>query len=188
MIPPTGEPFLPPSVKISNIIREFWVSTNRWIIAFIRSILYSNPDREEIKDRLLGSAEEYSSLLRQYYAEDVVGRLRANYLRYIRNLEILVDAYKNNNTALIEQQRNILYGIGDELADIFSGINIYWDRSILQPLIYQIIDSTEQQIIDITSGDYVKWVEDYDIFMKQVYRLSDEITYGILRQFPASEY
>jgi hypothetical protein len=27
-------------------------------------------------------------------------------------------------------------------------------------------------------------VEDYEMFMKQVYQLSDEITYGILRQFP----
>lgn len=134
----------------------------------------------------MGSAEEYSSLLRQYYGEDVVDRLRANYLRYIRNLETFIDGYKNQNTALIEQQRNILYGIGDELANILSGINIYWDLSILQPIIYQIIDSTEQQIIDIISGDYEKWIEDYEVFMKQVYRLSDEITYGILRQFPVS--
>ena len=186
MIPPISGPYLPPAVKIANIIREFWISTNRWIVAFIRSILYSTPDREEIKERLLGSAEEYSSLLRRYYGEDVVGRLRANYLRYIRNLEIFIDAYKNQNTALIEQQRNILYGIGDDLANIFSEINIYWDLSILQPIIYQIIDSTEQQIIDIISGDYEKWIEDYEAFMKQVYLLSDEITYGILRQFPVS--
>ena len=186
MIQPISEPFLPPPVKISNIVREFWVSTNRWIIAFIRSILHGTPDREEIKNRLLASAVEYSSLIARYYGEDIVSRLRANYLRYIRNLEIFIDAYKNNNTTLIEQQGNILYGIGDELANIFSEINIYWDLSILQPIIYQIINSTELQIIDIISGDYEKWIEDYEIFMKQVYLLSDEITYGILRQFPTN--
>lgn len=186
MLPPNSAPYLPPAVTISNIIREFWVSTNRWIVALIRSIIYGTPDRAEISNRLLGSAEEYSSLLMRYYGEDVVDRSRANYLRYIRNLEIFIDAYKNNDTALIEQQRDILFGIGEELADIFSGINIYWDQSILLPVIYQIIDSTEQQIIDIISGDYSKWIEDYDTFMKQVYLLSDIITYGILRQFPVN--
>ena len=186
MIPPTSVHYLPAPVRISNIIREFWADTNRWIVAFIRSILFGTPDREAIKKRLLSSAVEYSSLLGRYYGEDVVGRLSANYLRYIRNLEILIEAYKDSNAALIEQQRNILYGIGDELVNIFSGINIYWDKTILQPMIYQIINSTEQQIVDIISGDYTKWIDDNDLFMKQVYQLSDEITYGILRQFPVS--
>lgn len=184
MIPTPTEPFLPIRVRLANSIREFWTDTNTWIIALIRSILYGIPDREEIMDHLVKNAEEYASLLRQYYGEDVVGRLRGNYLRYIRNLEILIDAYKANNTVLIEQQRQILYGIGDELARILSGINKYWDMSLLQTMIFQIIHSTEQQIFDIIAGNYGKWIEDYEIFMKQVYRLSDEITYGILRQFP----
>ena len=146
--------------------------------------LYGIPDREEIMDHLVNIAEEYRRLLGQYYEEDVVEDLRDNYLRYIRNLEIFIEAYKDNDIVLIEKQREILYGIGDELARVLSRINIYWDRSVLQTMIFQIINSTEQQIIDIIAGDYVKGIEDYDIFMKQVYRLSDELTYGILRQFP----
>ncbi len=186
MITSTSVHSLPAPVEISNIIREFWSDTNRWIVAFIRSILFGTPDREAIKKRLLSSAVDYSSLLGRYYGEDVVGRLSANYLRYIRNLETLIEAYRDNNIDLIEQQRNILYGIGDELVNIFLGLNIYWDRTILQAMIYQIINSTEQQIVDIISGDYQKWIEDNDLFMRQVYRFSDEITYGILRQFPVS--
>ena len=186
MIPPTSVHSLPAPVEISNIIREFWSDTNRWIVAYIGSVLFGTPDREAIKKRLLSSAVDYSSLLGMYYGEDVVGRLSANYLRYIRNLETLIEAYRDNNPALIEQQRNILYGIGDELVSVFSGINIYWDRAILQAMIYQIINSTEQQIVDIISGDYEQWIEDNDLFMRQIYQLSDEITYGILRQFPVS--
>lgn len=186
MISPTSVHSLPAPVEISNIILEFWSDTTRWIVTFISSVLFGTPDREAIKKRLLSSAEDYSSLLGRYYGEDVVGRISANYLRYIRNLETLIEAYRDNNTALIEQQRKILYGIGDELVNIFSGINIYWDRTILQAMIYQIINSTEQQIVDIISADYQKWIEDNDLFMKQVYQLSDEITYGILRQFPVS--
>ncbi len=147
MIPTPTEPFLPVRVKLANNIREFWADTNTWIIALIRSILYDIPDREEIMDHLVENAEEYASLLRQYYGEDVVGRLRGNYLRYIRNLEMLIDAYKDSNIALIEQQRQILYGIGDELARILSGINKYWDISLLQTMIFQIIYSIEQQIL-----------------------------------------
>lgn len=183
--PFTGK-FLPGQVELSNTIRRLWVDNNRWIRTLISRILFNiggREGRESVEIRLAQIASDFGNLFAQYYGEEVGHNIRVNYLRYIDALELLIEAYRDNDLAAATTQRQILYGIADELAREYSKINKYWDMPTLQILLYELINDTENQIISILAGDYVKDIEEYDAFMEQAYRISDELTYGMLRQF-----
>lgn len=185
MQPFTGK-FLPGQVELSNTIRELWVDNNRWIRALISRILFNiggQEGREAVEIRLAQIGNDFGNLFAQYYGEEVGQNVRANYLRYIDALGLLIEAYRDNDLAAATAQRQILYEIADELARELSRINRYWDMPTLQILLYEMINDTENQIISILAGDYVKDIEQYDSFMEQAYRISDEVTYGMLRQF-----
>lgn len=175
--------FLPGQVELSNTIRKLWVDNNRWIRALIISIVFNLRNREAIEVRLEKIADAFAGLFTQYYGQNIGDRVRENYLRYIQNLEMMIEAYRDNNLEGVAQQRQVIYGIADELAQEYSQINRYWDMATMQILLHELLDATESQIMSITSGDFAKDIEECDRFMEQAYRLADELTYGMLRQF-----
>lgn len=180
--PPVGR-LLPSQVELSNTIRRLWVDSNRWIRAFIISIIFNLGNREAIEARLGQIADAFAGLFTQYYSQQVGDRVRENYLRYVQNLELMTEAYRDNNLEAVAEQRKVLYGIADELAQEYSRINRYWDMATMQILLHELVDATERQIMSITAGDFVSDIEANDKFMEQAYRLADELTYGMLRQF-----
>ncbi len=151
MRPFTGK-FLPGQVELSNTIRELWVDNNRWIRTLISRILFDiggQEGREAVEIRLAQIGNDFGNLFAQYYGEEVGQNVRANYLRYIDELELLIEAYRDNDLAAATTQRQILYEIADELARELSRINRYWDMPTLQILLYEMINDTENQIISI---------------------------------------
>ena len=177
---------LPGQVELSNMIRRLWVDNNRCVRTLISRILFDiggQEGKEAVEIRLAQIASDFGNLFAQYYGEEVGHDIRVNYLRYIDALESLIEAYRDNDLAAATMYRRILYGIADELAREYSQINKYWDMPTLQILLYELINDTEDQIISILAGDYVKDIEEYDAFMEQAYRIADELTYGMLKQF-----
>ncbi len=170
-------------VALSNSIRRLWVNNNQWIRALIFSILYGIGDQQAIEERLRQNAEEFATLFAQFYGQETANRIRENYVRYVQALTRMIEAYRDNDISTIATQREVLYQVADELAQIYSEINRYWDRATLQILIYELVNFTENQIMRTVGGDFAQSIQEYDEFMEQGYRLSDELTSGILRQF-----
>ena len=175
--------FLPNQVEISNTIRRYWVDTARWL----RNVVYSNilnlGNHEAIEARLNQTADAFGALFTQFYGQETGNRVRASFLQFFDAVKEMVEAYQINDAAAIEQQRASMYAAADELAEILSQVNRYWDRMTLQALLHVLAASAESQIANIATGNYEQEIEAYDQFIEQIYRISDEFTYGILRQF-----
>ncbi len=170
-------------VALSNSIRRLWVDNNQWVRALIYSIIYGIGDQQAIEERLRQNGEEFATLFSQFYGQEVGNRIRNNYVRYVQALVRMIEAYRDNDVSTIATQREVLNQIAAELAQLYSEINRYWDLATLQTLIYELVDLTENQIMRTVSGDFSRSIQEYDEFMEQAYRVSDELTYGILRQF-----
>ena len=170
-------------VALSNSIRRLWVNNNQWIRALIFSILYGIGDQQAIEERLRQNAEEFATLFAQFYGQDSANRVRENYVRYVQALARTIEAYRDNDVSVIATQREVLNQIADELAQLYSDINRYLDRATVQAFLYELVDLTESQIMRILGGDFAQSIQEYDEFMEQSYRISDELTAGILRQF-----
>lgn len=170
-------------VALSNSVRRLWVNHNIWLRALMFSIIYGIGDREAVEERLRQNADEFTTLFAQFYGQDTGNRIRENYLRHVQNVARLIEAYRDNDVSAITDARTDLYQTGDALAQIYSEINRFWDRATLQAYIDELINLTENQIARIVNGDFSQSIQEYDQFMEQGYRLSDELTFGMLKQF-----
>ncbi len=178
--------FLPPRVQISNAIREFLVDVNRLTRIYITRTLFrkgEQPSKEAVNARFARAAAELRDLLVQYYGEDISNQIQSDFETYIYYIEQLIDAYATNDETAIVQNRNTLYYLANRFAQTYALANNFLDRDVIQALFYQLIDLVENQIVSIKNEDYARDLEEYDTFMDVSYRLADEFTYGLLRQY-----
>lgn len=178
--------YLPAQVELSNTIRRIVMDHNRWVRTLISRIIFNiggQSGRKAAEDRLEQISGKFADFFAEYYGEDFGKKVQENYRSYIQHIELMIEAYRDNNPDAAAEQRSILYGIADEFANLASHINRYWDFATMQIIIRELVNTTEEQILSIVYGDYMQDAEKYDNFMDQAYRLADELTYGILRQF-----
>ncbi len=183
MMQPPVPRILPNDVELSNTIRKYLVDTARWLRNAILSDVLGLGNRDTIVQRLYQSADQLGIFFAQYYGDQIGNEVREIYQSYYRHIQSMIQAYLAGNTEAIEQLRADMYEDADNFAAILSRVNRYLDYATLQALLYVLVDSAENQIAGIVEGDYDKEVAAYDQYIEQIYNISDEITYGIIRQF-----
>ena len=176
-------PALLNQIELSNTVRKLWVDNSQWVRALIYSIFLNIGNRSAIEARLNRVAEEFGTLFSRYYGEETGNKVRANYLRYVLALETMLEAYRDNNVPVILEQRDQLYKTSDELAQLLAHVNRYWDLATLQVLLYELVNDTENEIAHIGTSDFAQEIQAHDQLVDQGYRVADELTSGILRQF-----
>ena len=175
--------FLPNQIELSNYLRSNWVDTTRWLRSLIMSRTMNFGDREAIEKRLRRTADETAAFYSQYYGPEVGNRARDIYLGYFQHVEDMIEAYMNSDVSTITKIQQAMYNDASEIATLLSRANRYWDEPTLETLYDAIVNATENQIASLAAGDYEKNVEAYDEYLDQAYRIADETTYGILKQF-----
>ena len=178
--------YLPAQVELSNTIRKILMDHSRWVRTLVARTIFNiggQAGRDAAEERLEQISSRLAVLFADYYGEDFGKEVQDTYRNYITHIGLMIEAYRDNNMDVVAQQRNILYGIADEFANLASHINRYWDFATMQILIRELVNTTEEQIKSIIHGDYMQDAQAYDNFMDQAYRLADELTYGMLEQF-----
>ena len=171
---------LPNDVELSNSVQRRWLDLARWLRSFIYSEILNLGNREATEARLNQIADDASSFYAQYYSPEVGTSAGTIYRNYFAHVKGLIEAYKNNDIALIQQQRYAMYKDSYDLSKLFSQMNRYWDQATLQALFNVLVDNTEKQIQYIINGNYEEEILAYDQYVDQIYRIADEITYGLL--------
>ena len=175
--------FLLNQVALSNAIRRLWVDSNMWVRSLIFSILFDIGDRDVIQAQLRKNADAFATLFEQFYGQQTGQRVRTLFLNYMQSVEAMIQAYKDNDLPAVAVQNENLYRFADDLSQLFANINRYLDKMTLQAMLYELINLTEYEIMHIHTGEFEQSAENYDEIMNQAYRVSDELTYGVLRHF-----
>ena len=178
-------PTVPPvsnSISLTNALRDLWVDNISWMTAIIYSVLFG-ADTNAMQRRLDRNTEEFGALFDYYYGKEIGNFIRDNFTSFINEMILLVEAYRDDNVPLIEQRRNALFDIADDLSIVMSQINPYWDRTALQAGLYSVISEYEEEIVRSKTREYQKSIQAHDRLQDLLYRVSDEMAAGIIRQF-----
>jgi hypothetical protein len=181
---------LPPRVQLSNIIHEIFIEINRLVRGYLSTTLFNIGDQQSkaaISANMENIAQKLREVFNQYDSDYISDRVKADFLNFMDHIEQLVDAYANRDENSVIRIRNELYYLANIFARNLSVISRYFSREALQTLLYGYINSIENQIVSILNQDYAKDIEEYGVMNEIGYRLADEITYGILRQFYSEE-
>ncbi len=175
--------YLMDMTSLSNAMRRIWVDYATWTTALINAILFGAGDQIAIRDRIHNSTEELVSLFSQFYGTETSAKMRPLLIDYGDHLARLIKAYDRKDTVAISDLRKDMYALADEFSRLLSQINPNWDRATLQVMLYEIINSTEDEISRTVAREYEKSIAAYDALLDQIYRFADELTYGLQRQF-----
>ncbi len=172
------------AAAISNAIRSLEVDNVSWLTALMYTILFGPPTGiEEYRQRLLRNAEEFGRFFAQFYGEEAGDQVKRIMERYLSGNIALIEAYREDDVATIEEARNALYDVADELAALFASLNPNWDQYSAQAVLYKIIYNSEVEILRIKNRDYVQSIQAHDELNDLLYQFSDELAKGIIRQF-----
>ena len=170
-------------VALSNSIRRLWVDNNQWTGSLIYSILYGQGDQDALIARLRQNADDFATIFSQFYNQQATDQLRQLINNDLDRTIRLAKAYKANDAQAIYSAREALYANANEVASYLSRINRYWDMATLQAMLNEIINLTEYEIMLTRDGQFADGIKQHDELINQSYKLSDELTYGILKQF-----
>lgn len=175
------------STAISNAIRKLEVDNISWMTALMYTILFGPPvGIEDYRLRLIRNAEDFGRFFAQFYGQEVGGQVQDIMERYLDGMIALIEAYRDDNDLeAIQTRRDILYDIADELAQLLSSVNPYWEKRSAQAVLYKIIYNNEEEILRIKNRDYVKSIQSHDELQTLLYAFSDELAAGIMKQFGA---
>ncbi|HWR21966.1 MAG TPA: hypothetical protein VN366_00685 [Feifaniaceae bacterium] len=170
-------------VALSNAIRRLWADNSQWTWALIYSILYGQADRNAVVARLQRNADDFASIFSEFYGQQT-GELVREYINNdLEGTIRMIEAYKANDVRAVRRAREYLYRNADELSRHLSRVNPYWDMPSLQVMFNEIINLLEYETMLIRDGRPDESIRRHDELMEQAYRLSDDLTYGILKQF-----
>ena len=171
---------------LSNAVRKTWVDYVSWTTALTYAILFGTADKEIIEDRLKRNAGDYATIFEQYYGVEAGDRMRAIFLQVQEAMTDLIEAHMERDLTKITNSRQQIYALGDEIGKQMAQLNPNWDRTQIQIGMYELTNAFEDQIVHIMAQDYDESVDAYDDLLNQAYRISDDLTYGLIRQFQLS--
>ena len=178
---PNGQRFYS-SVSLSNALRDMWVDNISWMTSIMYSVLFG-ADTGAMQRRLNRNTEEFGALFDYFYGKEIGNYIRDNFTSFINEMILLMKAYRDDDLQLIEQKRNALFDLADDLSLLMSQINPYWERAALQAGLYSVISEYEEEIVSTKMREYKKSIQAHDKLQDLLYRVSDEMAAGIIRQF-----
>jgi len=178
---PTAPP-LSNSIQLTNALRDLWVDNISWMTSIMYSVLFG-ADTGAMQRRLDRNTEEFGALFDYFYGKEIGNYVRDNFTSFINEMILLMKAYRDDDLQLIEQKRNALFDLADDLSLLMSKINPYWERAPLQAGMYSIISAYEEEIVSTKTREYKKSIQAHDRLQDLLYKVSDEMSAGIIQQF-----
>lgn len=159
-----GFPYL--TYEQMNILfnyQRLWTQLATWMRSFIFSTFEESENLPAVTTRLFEKLLlDFYNAFRIFYGVDLSQQFLNALTKFLSNAWQLVNAYKNDDTSLINSSTIQWYQSADELARFLAQVNFYWNEGQWRNLFYQYIRLKIQEIIAIRGGNYEQEIEIYD--------------------------
>lgn len=182
MQPPIAQrTYLLNQVEFAFALRRLLTDYARWTRELIL-LSKMGSDTEAVQQRLGRSAEDLAGLIRQLYGERNAAQFEG--ILNIQNALILelINAIKANDTQRISNLNTQWYALADSAADFLSSLNRNFDRNLLQATFYDLIYMTENEAMQILTGNYAESIQQSDQIIDRIMAMAEDITFAVMRQ------
>lgn len=175
----------PAQVELSNTLRRLWMEHVLWTRAFIESTFADSGDLEQVTERLLRNPADFAAALTPIYGETDAGRFEEFFRDHLLIAAALVNAAKAGDMGAYNEQRVKWYENANDIANFLAEINPNWDEIDWQTMMYDHLYMTEVEAMQIAGNEYGASINQFDQIQQQALHMADDMTRGIIAQFPA---
>ena len=172
-------------IAFHDAMRKLWEDHITWTRLAIVSFAGNLPDLPATEQRLLRNQDDIGNAIKPYYGKPAGNRLTALLRQHILGAVDLMTAAKSGDRAQIEQASAHWYANGNQIADFLHTANPRnWPRRELRSMMRTHLDQTLREAQDRLSGRYAADIRDYDALHKHILVMADDLSAGIINQFP----
>jgi hypothetical protein len=177
--PPAGQ-----SLKLA--MRKLWEDHITWTRVFIISALADLPDKAAATDRLLQNQVDIGNAIKRFYGDAAGTKLTGLLKDHIVIAADIVAAAKGGDTEKLNASKAKWTANADEIASFLSAANPKnWPAPEMKAMMRDHLAATTAELEARLNKDWAADVKAYDRVHDQIVSMSDALSDGIIKQFPA---
>ena len=172
-------------LALRNDMRMLWEDHITWTRLAIISLTTSAPDTQATVGRLLENQDDIGDAIKPFYGdaagEELSGLLREHILIAA---DLIAAAMAGDQTAVATHQARWRDN-ADQIAAFLNSANPRaWKLREMKEMLYEHLDLTTAEVVARLQGDWAADVAAYDAIHVQALEMADELSTGIVKQFP----
>src|SRR5689334_16362100 len=179
-------PTTPKALRLHDAMRKLCEDHITWTRLAIVSFAANSPDLPATEARLLRNQSDIAAAIRPYYGRSASRKLRSLLRQHILGAVALLQAAKANDSAALAKAHDAWYANGNDIADFLSSANPHnWPRGEMRSMMKEHLDVTLKEAVDQLGGKFAASVADYDSIHAHILEMADQLSSGIIAQFPS---
>jgi hypothetical protein len=172
-------------VAFHDAMRKLWEDHVTWTRLAIVSFAAGLPDLQATEARLLANQTDIGNAIKPYYGRAAGNHLTALLKEHITGAVALLQAAKAGDSAAITKASTAWYANANEIADFLHNANPHnWRRGEMRAMMKTHLDQTLKEAQDRLQGNFAADIRDYEAIHRHILEMADELSAGIMRQFP----
>ena len=181
---PAASPHKGEGLKLA--MRKLWEDHITWTRLAIVSFAAGLPDLAATEQRLLRNQQDIGDAVKPYYGTAAGNRLARLLREHILGAVAVLTAAKAGDRAQLGRATAAWYANASSIADFLHRANPRnWPRREMRSMMKTHLDETLREATDRLTGDFAADVRDYDAVHRHILVMADQLSAGIMRQFPA---
>jgi hypothetical protein len=179
--------FTPTGVDLRLTMRELWNAYATWTQLYVADASAGMTDAADAaSNRLMQNMDDIANRLKTYYGEDTGNRLAGLLRDYVSAMAGFVAAAQLADSTQQALALNQWNDNTDAVAELLAGVNPNWPRETLSDLLGQLAKLTSDEVLVRMDKKYDADVKDCEAMNLQARRVADELSTGIIKQFPTN--
>jgi hypothetical protein len=173
-------------VALRTDMRKLWEDHVTWTRLAIISLAAGTPDTDATVARLLRNQTDLGNAIKPYYGNAAGKALTAQLRTHILIAADLIAAAKARDQAKLADAQARWTANADQIAATLHSVNPnYWGVDAMKAEMHQHLKLTTEEAVARLHGDWSADVAAYDKVHTHILQMSDMLTSGIVKQFPA---
>lgn len=168
--------------KLYVTMRSLWSQHMGWTYATVTAFVSDSPGLDATMDRLLRNQRDIGNAIRPFYGKAADNELTALLTEHIQLAVPVLVAAKSGDSDALDTAVADWYENARRIGVFLARANPAWKsvRKMMRTHITQTVAYAADQL----HGDYAKSIEDYDKAESHMLMLADQLSAGIIKQFP----
>ncbi|MDD4976295.1 MAG: hypothetical protein PHY93_18195 [Bacteriovorax sp.] len=172
------------AMELRITMRKLWEDHITYTRNYIISDLANLNDKSKIAERLLKNQVDIGDAIKPFYGDEAGTKLTSLLKEHIMIATKVVGAAKKNQTKALAKASEEWSKNGDDIAFFLSSANANWKKSDMQEMFTKHLSLTTDEVVSRLKKNWDKDIEAYDKGHEHMLIFSDELTIGIIKQYP----
>jgi hypothetical protein len=173
-------------VALRTDMRKLWEDHVTWTRLAIISLETGTPDTNATVARLLQNQTDIGNAIKPYYGSAAGTALTAQLRTHILIAADLIAAAKAGDQTKLADAQARWTANADQIAATLNSVNPrYWKLATMKAEMHMHLKLTTDEAVARLQGNWDADVAAYDAVVQHILHMSDMLTDGIIKQFPA---